>query len=75
MSLPITLPRQLAEELGRSFALALGLDGLLASVAELLDGVVKANAEVVCGDTEDAPDGCGDAGGVGVDVVQLGELR
>lgn len=75
MPLSIALPRQLAEELRRSFALALSLDGLLASVAELLDGVVETNAKVVCGDTEDAPNGRGNAGGVCVDVVQLGQLR
>lgn len=74
MSLPVALSRELAEEFGRTLALTLDLDGLLSPVTEFPDRLVQADAEVVRRDPENASNGCRNAGGVGMNVVQLSEL-
>lgn len=72
--LVIALADEGGKVLGGALALALDLDGLVALVAEVLDALVEADAEVVGGEAEDLADRRGDAAGVGVDVVELGEL-
>lgn len=59
----------------RDLGLAAGLEGLVAAGAELLDGVLEADAQVVGGDAEDLADAAGDARAVGVHVVEGLELR
>ena len=74
----VPLALALADEggkvLGSPLTLTLDLDGLIALVAEVLDTLVKADAEVVGGEAKDLADRGGDASGVGVDIVELGKL-
>lgn len=72
--LDLAFANQLPEELGGSLALALDLDRLVALLVEVLDAVVEADAQVVGGHAQDGADRARDSGGVGVDVVDLGEL-
>lgn len=72
--LSIALADEVGEVLDCALAFAFDLDGLVALVAEVLDALVEADAEVVGGEAEDLADGGRDAGGVGVDVVEVAEL-
>lgn len=75
LPLPRALPHQVPKVPPRDLALAPHTQRVLAARTELLDGPVEREAQVVGGDPQDLADGGGDARGVGVHVVHLGELR
>ncbi|KAG5994850.1 hypothetical protein E4U54_003011 [Claviceps lovelessii] len=63
------------EEFACFLALKLHLLGFVALVSKLFDALVQADAEVVGRDAEDLANRGRDARRVGVDVVELRELR
>jgi hypothetical protein len=68
------LDDEVAEVLAGELALALDFARVFAFGAELLDGALETDAEVVGRRSEDLADGRGDALAVGVDVVDCFEL-
>lgn len=68
------LSGQVAEELPRHFALVLNFGGFLALFLQVLHVALQAFAQLVGGVLERAANFCRDARGVGVGVVDGGEL-
>lgn len=65
---------QVGEVAQRVVALLLNLERLLTTLAELLDGAVEVEDDVILGGVQDLANGAGDARGVVMGILHCGEL-
>lgn len=70
----IAHPDQVGEVFAGDIALAADLERLVPARPQLLDAALEADAQRVCGEAENLPDGSRDASRVDVRVVDFPEL-